>query len=76
MMEASPKRCIFIFPTADRPKRLNRKLDVFWYVGSVVGYGTMLQAGRSRVRIPMRSLGILIDLILKAVVWPWGRLSL
>jgi hypothetical protein len=25
--------------------------------GSVVGWGTMLQAGRSRVRFPMRSLG-------------------
>jgi hypothetical protein len=31
-------------------------------LGSVVGWGTMLQAGRSRVRIPMRSLDFSIDL--------------
>jgi hypothetical protein len=38
--------------------------------GSVVGWGTMLQARRSRVRFPMRSLDISIDLIFPAALWP------
>jgi hypothetical protein len=34
--------------------------------GSVVGWGTMIQAGRSWVRFPMRSLDFSIDLILSS----------
>jgi hypothetical protein len=36
----------------------------------------MLQTGRSRVRFPIRSLDLSIDLILPAALWPWGRISL
>jgi hypothetical protein len=38
--------------------------------------GTMLQAGRSRVLFPRRSLAFSVDLILLASLWPWGRLNL
>ena len=41
--------------------------------GSAVGWGTTLQVGRSRVRFPMLSL---VDIILPAALWPWGRLGL
>jgi hypothetical protein len=44
--------------------------------GSAVGWGTMLQAGRSWVQFPMRSLDFSIEQILPAALWPWGRLSL
>jgi hypothetical protein len=44
--------------------------------GSVVGWGTMLQAGRLWVQFPMRLLDFLVDLFLPAALRPWVRLSL
>ena len=43
--------------------------------GGAVGWGTALHTGRSRVRLPMVSLGYFIDIILLTALWPWGRLS-
>jgi len=43
--------------------------------GDAVGSGAMLQAVRSRVRFPMQSLGLFVDLIFLAALWPWSRLS-
>jgi hypothetical protein len=42
----------------------------------VLGWGTLLQAGRSRIRFPTKSLDFSIDLILPAALWPWSWLSL
>jgi len=43
--------------------------------GAVV-WGTALQAGRSRIRLPLVSLDFFIYIILPATPWSWGRLSL
>jgi hypothetical protein len=43
--------------------------------GSVVSWGTMLQAWRSRIRFSMRSLNFSIELIIPVALWPWGSLS-
>jgi hypothetical protein len=69
--------------------RLN-KLSVFeivyvqYFVSLVVtfygtlwrGWGTVLQAGRQRVRFLLGSLRFFIDSIVPAALWPWGRLNL
>jgi hypothetical protein len=52
-------------------KRFHENCSLSVYKGahcSIVGWGTMLQARRSRVRIPIRSLNFSIDLILPAAL--------
>jgi hypothetical protein len=44
--------------------------------GGAVGWGTALQAGRSRVVFPVDSLEVFSDVILPVALWSWGRLSL
>jgi hypothetical protein len=44
--------------------------------GGAVGWGTVLQAGRSPVQFPMVSMEFFIYIILPATLWPWGRLRL
>jgi hypothetical protein len=44
--------------------------------GGALGWGTKLQAGRSRVRFQIGSLRFFIGLILPAALWRWGRVSL
>jgi len=45
-----------------------------YYIGTLllIGWGTALQTGRSRVRFPMASLELFIEIILPAALWPWG----
>jgi hypothetical protein len=44
--------------------------------GSVIGWGAMLQAVRSRVRLWISLLDFSVHLIFPAALWPWGRLCL
>jgi hypothetical protein len=44
-------------------------------LGSIDCWGAMLQAGKSRVLVPMRLLNSIYP-VLPAVIWPWGLLSL
>jgi hypothetical protein len=42
----------------------------------IVRLDTLLQAGRSRVRFPMKSLDVSVDLNLPSALRPWGQLNL
>jgi hypothetical protein len=44
--------------------------------GGAVGWITALQAEKSRVRLPMLSLEIIIDITLPTALLPWSRLIL
>jgi hypothetical protein len=49
-------------------------IDEAW--DRVVGWGTVLQTGRSQIRFPIRSLDLSVDLILSTATWPWCPISL
>jgi hypothetical protein len=59
-----------------RQKDISRKSAQSGASCGAAGWGTALQAGRSRVRFPMVSEEFFIHMNLPAVLWPWGRLSL
>jgi hypothetical protein len=56
-------------------KWLQRLLRFSGIHDRVVGWGIMLQAVRSGVRLKMRTMDFSIDLILPATLWPWIRPS-
>jgi hypothetical protein len=58
------------------PGLYRRLLYFFEARGEVAGYGTMLQAGRSRVRFPFASLEFFIYILIPTALWPFVRLSL
>jgi len=49
--------------------------DTSWACDGAVGWGTALQARRSRFRFSMLSLEFFIDLFLPAALWLWGQLT-
>jgi hypothetical protein len=62
-----------LYVTKDEAAKMNSPFSIKWKChwewgarGSAVGWGTMLQAGRSRVLFPMRSLDFSIELNLPA----------
>jgi hypothetical protein len=69
-----------------RKKWLKKERCVKWFImctnswkgarSGAVGWGTVLQTGRSQDRLPMMSLEFFIDIILPAALWPWGQLRL
>jgi hypothetical protein len=65
----------FSIPEFLCPLLYTLNIHTFVARGTVVGWASMLQAGRSWVRVPMRW-NFLIDLILPGALWSWGRPSL
>jgi hypothetical protein len=57
-------------PCLRAPEVLKRQTSQFGASVSILGSGTVLQAGRSQVRNPMRSINVLIYLILPTVLGP------
>jgi hypothetical protein len=51
---------------------VNNKKKNRWHAVSAVGSGTMLQAGKSLIRFPVRSLKFLIDVTLPAATMDLG----
>jgi hypothetical protein len=70
----------FCCPQTNFPTFWNDLLQrvIFWLGarGSLVGWGSILKSGKSRVRFPMMSLHFSIYIKLPATPWPWGPLRL
>jgi hypothetical protein len=54
----------------------NEELNDLYSSPNTVLFGTTLQTGRSRVRLPMVSLEFFSDIFLPVALWSWGQLSL
>jgi hypothetical protein len=70
IMLFSPISCYFI-PLDNIRKLLKKDTHTYIYMYNVYIKLTMLQAGMSWVRFPMRSLDFSIYLMLLAALWPW-----